>query len=172
MKKTKLLLVTSLMVLLTMGTVLVSAKKTETRYKASGTIDDYANTWSSEIISGRWSVAIKGDVLTYKGMYWELNLYEQPEDSPVGSVDIFTHRLTTSVFEFDVDGVLTFTGTAHVRKIWRKLAETTEILSFDPEFTITVTPESFLLVQPPPVLGDPFYGQDWDRTGTTTKLTQ
>lgn len=110
----------------------------------------------------RWSVTVKGDDLKYKARYKELNLYDgEPEYSPIGSVDIFTHNFTTKDFTL-ANEVLTFSGEIQVKKVWRKLDGTTEVVRWKRYVTITITPDTFYLDCAP------VYDQDWDRTGTTT----
>ena len=166
MKRINSLILTSILILSIFTIAPVYAKKTSS-YKASGTIDSYVDVWSSEIVSGRWSVNVKGEDLKYKAMYKELNLAEWPEDSPVGSVDIFTHRFSADGFDIDGD-TLVFWGTMHIRKVWRKLDGTTEVVGWDSYVTITITPDTFFLDSSPPGSGPGAYDQYWDRIGTTT----
>ncbi len=162
------LIVAAILILAISTVVPVSAKKTLQSYKASGTIDGYVDVWSSEIVSGRWSVNVKGENLTYKARYKELNLFDgEPEYSPVGSVDIFTHSFSADGFDIYGD-TLVFWGTTHIRKVWRKLDGTTEVVRRDSYVTITITETTFYLDYSPPGPGPGVYDQDWDRNGTTT----
>jgi len=167
LNKSKLMLMTILVILSTQ-IVPVSAKHNRPILIASGTIDGYVDAWSSEIISGKWSVHVKGDELVYKAMYKEHNL-DEIENSPVGSVDIFTHTLTTDMYEIDED-VLTFEGPMQVKKVWTKLDWTKEVRRWDSEVIITVTPDTFFLDSLPVGPGPGDLGQDWDREGTTTRF--
>ena len=167
MKKKSILVLALILTMTTITVLPISAKKPIT-YQARGTIDSYADAWSSEVISGSWSVRVKGDKLTYTAMYRELNL-DEIEDSPVGSVDIFTHKFTTDDFEIDGD-VLTFEGWIQVKKVWVKLDWKREVVRWDGHVTITITPDTYYLDSDPQGPGPGVLGQDWDRLGTTTRL--
>lgn len=163
--KSKLILLGVILLLLTQ-TVPISAKVNKPILTASGTIDSYEDTWSAEIISGKWSIQVKGDILIYKAKYKERNL-DEIEDSPVGSIDIFTHNLSTDSYEID-GNVITFEGTMQVKKVWTKLDWTKEVMYWDSDVKITVTPDKFFLDSLPFGSGPGTLDQDWDRTGTTT----
>ena len=154
-------MVVTLLFLLTQS-VTVSAKQDRLIFKASGTIDYYVDAESAEIISGHWSIQVKGEELIYKAMYKELNLDEEIEQSPEGSVDIFTHTLTTDAYELDED-VLTFEGDMQVKKVWTTLDWKKEVQYWDSYVIITVTPDEFFLNSYP---HDPD-PEGWDREGTT-----
>jgi hypothetical protein len=144
----------------------VSAKKT-TSYKALGTIDSYADAWSAVIVGGDWSVTVNNEgELQFTAMYHELNLNETEENSPVGSVDIFTFIVTTdNPDEYEIKGkTLTFSGTMQTWKVWTMIDWTTTVLSGPRDVTITITPTTFYMDT------DPAGGQDWDRYGTTTQF--
>jgi hypothetical protein len=158
------MLMTVILILLTQAAP-VSAKQEKLILKASGTLDSYVEAWSSEIISGKWSIQVKGDELVYKATYKELNL-DEIEDSPVGSVDIFTHTLTTDSYEIE-GNVLTLEGTMHVKKVWTKLDWTIEVQHWDSDIIITLTPDTFFLDSLPFGAGPGTLDQDWDREGTT-----
>lgn len=55
--RTRPIIVAAVLILAISIILPVSAKKT-TSYKASGTIDSYANAWSAVIVDGHWSVTI------------------------------------------------------------------------------------------------------------------
>ncbi len=168
--RTRALMVATALILAISIIVPVAAKK-PTHLEASGTIDGYVDAWSSVIVGGHWSVTVKEGVLQYTAMYHELNLAEDPEMSPVGSVDIFTHIFTTDdPDDYELKGnVLKFSGEMQVVKVWTKLDWTTEVIIRDPSLvTITITKDTFYLdsLPPGPVPGDP-WDQCWDRYGTT-----
>jgi hypothetical protein len=139
-----------------------------TSYNAMGTIDSYVDAWSAEVIHGDWSVKIIDDELVYRVTYSELNLNEVEELSPVGSVDIFTHTLTTDNFEIKYhpsspNHVLTFSGEIQYQKVMVKTDWTREIISRTYNVTITITPDTFFSHRPSLSGLD----QDWDLVGTT-----
>ena len=143
---------------------------TPTTYYAMGTIDSYVNVSSAEIMPGHWFVKIEDDELLYKATYYELNFDEKVEESPVGSVDIFTHTLSTSSFDIknyagSSNHVLTFSGMVQIRKVWVKPDWTREIVTREYEVNITITPYSFYLDWDPEDQSTSY--QDWDRVGTT-----
>ena len=162
--RVRALLVAAVLILAIYLVVPVSAKKNS--LTALGTIDGYVDAYSSVIVGGHWSVTVKDGVLNYSAMYHELNLAVGiPENSPVGSVDIFTHIFTTTDYEFK-GNVLTFTGTMHFWKVWAKLDGTTEVITGQKYHIITITKDTFFL--------DSYetdqFNQDWDRYGTTTRF--
>lgn len=167
--RTRALIVSTVLILAISIIVPISAKK-PTYYKASGTIDRYHDTWSSVIVGGHWSVTVNDDELQYAAMYHELNLDDAVEDSPVGSVDIFTHIFTTDdPDDYELKGnALTFSGMMQVTKVKTKLDWTTEVLFWGSQVTITITPNTFYLDSLPLGEGPGTLGQDWDRHGTTT----
>ncbi len=169
MKRKSILGLALLLTMAGVSTMLILANKPIT-YKAMGTIDSYVDASSAEIIPGHWSVKIEDDELVYRATYCELNLDEAVEGSPFGSVDIFTHTFTTDDFEFTQDAnsrnhVLTFSGNIEVRKVWVKPDWTREIVTWDYEAIITITPETFYFDWDPS--GQSSDPQDWDRVGTT-----
>ena len=169
--RTRSLIVAAVLILAISIILPVSAKKT-TSYKASGTIDSYADTWSSVIVGGHWSVTINKGVLQYTAMYHELNLDATIENSPVGSVDIFTHIFTTdNPDDYELKGnILTFSCTMQVWKVWTNPDWETEVVSWYRDDTITITPTTFYLDTNPPGSVPGAGGQDWDRIGTTTQF--
>lgn len=112
-------------------------------------------------------------MLQYTAMYHELNLDETEENSPVGSVDIFTYIFTTdNPDDYELKGkVLTFSGTIETWKVWTTISPdwaTVVLPRFSPA-TITITPTTFYMDTVPQGPG-PTGGQDWDRYGTTTQF--
>ena len=172
--RTRPLIVAAVLILAISIILPVSAKKT-TSYKASGTIDSYADAWSAVIVGGDWSVTINNEgVLQYTAMYHELNLDETEENSPVGSVDIFTYIFTTdNPDDYEVKGkVLTFSGTIETWKVWTTISPdwATVVVSGPRDVTITITPTTFYMDFDPPGPLPGADGQDWDRYGTTTQI--
>ena len=169
MKRKSILGLALLLTMAGVSTMLILAKKPIT-YKAMGTIDSYIDASSAEIIPGHWSVKIEDGELVYRAMYCELNLDEAVEGSPVGSVDIFTHTFTTDDFDViqDVSShnhVITFSGMIEVRKVWVRPDWTREILTWEYEAIITITPDTFYFDWDPSGQSPPY--PDWDRVGTT-----
>ncbi len=132
-------------------------------FEASGTIDGYVDAWSAMVVSGHWSVTIKEGVLEYKAIYFELNLDADEEDSPEGSVDIFTHTFTTNdPDDYELKGnVLTFSGTIERWKVWSKDGGTTEPVLANQFVSITITRETFFLDH------QTSGSQDWNKYGKT-----
>ncbi|MCK4817806.1 hypothetical protein KA005_18695 [bacterium] len=162
--KTKSILVLALILTIAGVSILSISAKKPIHYKAMGTIDSYVDAWSAEVIPGHWSVKIVDDVLVYSASYGELNLDEGVEGSPFGSVDIFTHTFTTDDFDIKYH-VLTFSGSIEVRKVWVKPDWTREIVTWDYDAIITITPDTFFFDWDPS--GESTSPQDWDRVGTT-----
>ena len=164
--RTRALIVATVLILAISIIVPISAKK-PTHLEASGTIDGYVDAWSSMIVGGHWSVTVKEGVLQYKAIYHELNLDEVAENSPVGSVDIFTHQFTTDdPDDYELKGnVLTFSGTIERWKVWSKVDGTTEPMLANQFVSITITKDTFFLDSFPPGPGPG--GNDGDRYGKT-----
>ena len=164
--RTRPLIVAAVLILAIAIIVPVSAKK-PTRLEASGTIDGYVDVPSAMIVSGHWSVTVKEGVLQYKAIYHELNL-DIIENSPVGSVDIFTHTFTCGPDDYELkDNVLTFSGTIERWKVWSKIDGTTEPLLANQLVSITITKDTFFLDSSPQGPGPGPSGNDWDRYGKT-----
>ena len=129
--------------------------------KASGTIDEYADAYSSYIMGGKWSVKLKGDTVTLRYSYMEYNL-DEIENSPPDTIDKFWNTLETT--DYTWDGVtLTFSGTRYTKKRWATMEGTYEIVRWESDVTVTVD-STGILVDNLPALG-----QDFDTLGTTLK---
>jgi hypothetical protein len=166
--RTRILIVSAVLILAIYIILPVSAETPY--YKASGTIDSYGDAWSAVIVGGHWSVTINEGVLQYTAMYHELNLDEDAESSPRGSVDIFTYIFTTEDYELK-GKVLTFSGTIEAWKVWTTIPDWTTVpVPGFRDATITITPTTFYMDTDPPGPGPGPDGQDWDRYGTTTQI--
>ena len=160
--RTRILIVSAVLILAIYIILPVSAEPSY--YKASGTIDSYGNAWSAVIVGGHWSVTINEGVLQYTAMYHELNLDATEENSPRGSVDIFTYIFTTEDYELK-GKTLTFSGEIEFSKVWTTNPDWATVPVTGTRLaTITITPTTFYMDT------DPSDGQDWDRYGTTTQL--
>ena len=169
MNKKTILILGCLLMLSTLSALPVSAKKGQ-YYIARGTIDSYVDAWSSEVKKGWWTVRVIEDNIEYSAFYQEKNLAEWPEDSPIGTIDLFWHTFTVEGQTLDGD-TLTFWGILHVEKLWCKLDGTRERVTWDTyPVTITINSDSFFLDSPPAGAGPDINGQDWDRIGTTKSI--
>lgn len=167
--KRNYLLALGLVVILTMLVLPASAKK-ENTYSAQGKLTDYEGAWTSRIVSGTWSVTvIDGQVVEFSIHYVEENLSSgEPENSPVGSKDIFWNDLTwASTPDISADKVLTFDCTGRVTKLWSTMDGGKEWVTWnsDPNiWHVTVGPDGILIEKPSS------YGENWNTLGTTTKI--
>lgn len=77
-------------------------------YSAYGTIDEYYDAASAEVVSGYWSLKATENRVWFEAIYWEKNLDSVAENAPVGSVDTFTLKLEynwRAVYEIDGDNL-------------------------------------------------------------------
>lgn len=96
----------------------VSAKRNPV-FRSNGKFDHY-NDWedlarSSEIIGGSWRVTVKDGMAMFSGSYREMNIREEVEMSPAGTVDIFVLTLESEDYWFEGDE-LVIQGSMHCRK--------------------------------------------------------
>ena len=129
---------------------------------AKGTVDEYADAWSSYIVGGKWSVKLKGDTVTLRYSYLEYNVDEEIEGSPSDTIDKFWNTLETSDYTWE-GGTLTFSGTRYTKKRWATMEGTYEVVRWERYVTVTVDSTGIF------VDSDPAAGQDFDVLGTTTK---
>lgn len=101
-KKASILVVVVLMALTTLGITMAKQPVTWENY-AYGTIDTYTAAYSAEVVNGYWNLKITDDRIHFHYGWLELNLDEDYESSPVGSVDelTFTNVGTPMIFEYD-----------------------------------------------------------------------
>jgi len=167
----KSLIVVLGLVMLFASTALLPAYAAKKTYKAGGIVTNYGNAWTSEIVSGHWSVTVVGNEITdFKLFYIEENLPdgESVENSPAGSRDNFWYTLT-SADNVKIDkGVLTFDCIMHIDKLWTKMDGTKEWYRWESAvFHIRVDSDEFVLDRPP-FEGSP--EQDFDVYGVTNHL--
>lgn len=161
------LVVLSLVVLLTSLVVLpVSAAKAT--YKAGGKVTAYADAWSSEIVSGHWSVTVEDGVVDFKVFYVERNLDWTVEDSPDGSIDLFWHTLTWASTPSINDDALTFSCTMTITKLKTMMDGSKEWVIWDTAELYVTIDEDGMWLDRPPFPSSP--GQDFDVLGVTNHL--
>ncbi|MFX0204151.1 MAG: hypothetical protein ACFFCW_49265 [Candidatus Hodarchaeota archaeon] len=160
MRKKKSLILIGIVVVLILVTVPIYATKPE-NYIAHGTIDSYADAYSSQIVGGNWIVQLVDDKIYFRYEYFEENIDPSVENSPEGSVDFFINTFTVDGYVLTGD-TLVFTGTKHVKKVWVKLDRTRELVQWD-RYPVTVTIDSNgIIIDLPPAAG-----QNFDTLGTT-----
>ena len=120
MRKTKLL--TLLFITACMLSVVpVMAKKGGVSVKANGKLTHYGDVWGdpgSVIVKGQWNLKIKDGVVDFGYYYLELNIYEDVEYSPEGTIDHFRGNLDVEGYAIYEDHVEIW-GTNYVdKKMW------------------------------------------------------
>jgi hypothetical protein len=120
MRNTKLLAL--LVISACMLTVVpVMAKKGGVTLKANGKLTHYPNVNedpASIILKGSWDLKIKDDVAEFGYYYQELNIYEEYEYSPAGTIDHFRGTLEVEGYQIYEDHVEVW-GQIHVdKKMW------------------------------------------------------
>ncbi len=169
--KSKMLL--ALVGLLIVPTLVISPVLAEDDvvYRANGRLERYADAWSSEVVNGRWNVEINqsdfGLTVVFFAFYRELNIDEEVENSPAGTIDTFKLTLIDyDLVEISDDVCVVSGATIHFRKKWWNLAtgkpERVEWELFDREITID---ESGILIDLEPAIG-----QNFDISGRTLSI--
>lgn len=120
MRKTKLL--TLLFITACMLSVVpVMAKKGGVSVKANGKLTHYADVNEdpgSVIVKGQWNLKIKDGDVDFGYYYLELNIYEDVEYSPEGTIDHFRGNLEVSEYIIH-DDYIEIWGINHVdKKMW------------------------------------------------------
>lgn len=126
MKKKSILILSTLLIASILAIIPTSAK---VEFKANGKITHYLpEVTSSAVVHGRWDVKIKDGEVEFKGYYTELNIEEEVEQSPPGTVDHFRLRFTDQYMYSIDDGVVTIWGTIHYdKKYWAVEGNTWDI---------------------------------------------
>lgn len=120
MRKTKLLTLLFIAACM-LAVVPVMAKKGGVSVKANGKLTHYADVNEdpgSVILKGQWDLKIKDGIVEFGYYYLELNIYEDVEYSPEGSIDHFRGNLEVEGYAIYEDHVEIW-GTNHVdKKMW------------------------------------------------------
>lgn len=120
MRKTKSILFV-VIIIASLFTVVPVAAKGKLEYKANGKITHYLpEVTSSMVLRGRWDLKIMNGVVDFKGYYHELNVEEDIEQSPAGTVDHFKLSFT-DLYRYMIydDGSVEVWGTIHYdKKYW------------------------------------------------------
>ena len=98
--KTKHVVMLSGLIIASMFVVSTGIAKQDAEWKdyAYGTLTDYENIASAQIVDGIWNLKIKGDTVWFYACYQEENLIEADENSPDGSIDILEFTLQGQPF--------------------------------------------------------------------------
>jgi hypothetical protein len=120
--KHKSVLILSVLITSMLIVVSVSAENGYEEFTANGKMTHYSNYESpergSEIVGGTWNVEIVDGVVDFNYFYRELNLREEVEYSPEGTVDLFKGYLTSEDFLIG-EGYVEIWGLLHVdKKMW------------------------------------------------------
>ena len=120
--KHKSVLILSVLLTSMLLVVSASAENGYEEFMANGKMIHYSNHDSpdrgSEIEGGTWNVVIVDGVVDFNYFYRELNLREEVEYSPEGTVDLFKGYLTSEDFGVG-EGYVEIWGLLHVdKKMW------------------------------------------------------
>ncbi len=143
-------------------------------YLANGTLVEYEDAWTAEIVRGWWNVEFIGDKVEFSAFYRELN-NDEWENSPVGTIDTFELTLIDYISVEIIDDECTISGaTLHVTKIWWNLAtgkpEPVKAYWF-PDMVRTVTiDESSIEIDLEPADPADWQWQDFDIIGSTLSI--
>jgi len=170
MKSKMLLALAGLLIVSMLFISPVSAQKVV--YRANGKLEQYAGTdLSAEVANGRWNVKIKeGDgpkVEFFEAFYRELNIDEEAERSPAGTIDTFKLTLTYyESVEIDDDECIISGATIHVEKKWWNLetGKPEHIKDFATWTDVEITIDSS------EILIDLPWTTDWDLSGPTLSV--
>ena len=140
MKKRSILILSILLTMTAVSFKPVNAKK-PIIYRASGTLDSYYDYTTAEIVGGTWTLEATENTLWFKAMYFERNLDEEAENSPVDSIDTFELKLGKIGFWF-IDGDTLFVlGYVRFKKEWAMMDGTTKTVIWWSGKGITVSPD-------------------------------
>jgi len=117
----KTILVLSCLLIASILPVMTVSGKGNLEFKANGKIDHYPNSQddpASVIVGGRWDMKVQDGKACFKGYYRELNIDEDVELSPEGSIDHFKLWLMSDDYWFEGDD-LVIHGVMYVdKKMW------------------------------------------------------
>ena len=116
------------------------------QFKANGRLTAYSNyddpDRGSEIVGGNWDVVIKDGVVSFKYFYKELNIREELEYSPEGTVDQFIGELAEgATYQIKIDHVDIW-GEIHIDKKMWFLDDYSSLPPFPPWFDLDWIPEN------------------------------
>ena len=129
--------------------VQVSAEIGDNEFVANGKMTHYSNYLDpdrgSEIVGGTWRVEIGDGVVDFNYFYKELNLREEVEYSPVGSIDKFKGYLTSDAYVIG-EGFVEIWGEIHVDKMMWFLDEYSDPLPdwLNPEWIPEHAPKAWI----------------------------
>ena len=127
--------------------VQVSAEPGDNEFVANGEMTHYSNyedpNRGSEIVGGTWHVKIGDGVVDFNYFYEELNLREEVEYSPEGSIDLFKGQLTSEDY-FIGEGFVEIWGTIHVDKMMWFLDDYSVPPWFDPDWVPEHAPVAWI----------------------------
>lgn len=162
-------------------TVQVMAADGGIQFKANGQLTAYSNyddpERGSEIVGGTWNVVIKDGVVNFKYLYNELNIREELEYSPEGSVDQFIGELAEgATYAMKIDHVQIW-GEIHIdKKMWFLDDYSSNPLPpwFDPDWVPENAPVAWIedfIVRDVHIVITPYYirieNGNLDKLGTT-----
>ncbi|MCK4829025.1 hypothetical protein KA005_75580 [bacterium] len=154
MKKRSILMLSILLTMTAVTFLPVNAAK-PIIYSASGTLDDYYDYATAEIVGGTWTLKATENKVWFEAVYQEKNLDEEAENSPVGSIDRFELKLGKIGFWFIEGDTLTVVGHVRFKKEWVMMDGTTKTVIWWSGKGIEVSPDSIRIAQYPwPTSGD------------------
>lgn len=173
----KILILAAIIVVFTTIGLTMAKQTTLWEHYAYGTIDTYTEVYSSEVVNGYWNLKITEGKIHFNYGWLELNLDEEIEDSPMGSIDelSFTNIAQPMYYNYDEDeNTLYMFLQVQVNKEWamfdgtytHRTWKTWEFVTIDfDDWTIhfdSYPPEGS---EPIVVPSDP-ETWDWDKEGT------
>jgi hypothetical protein len=175
-KKTLIPLVIAIAVFMTVGFTLAKQPAVWENY-AYGTIDTYTAAYSAEMVNGYWNLKITDGKIHFNYGWLELNLDEDIENSPAGSVDelSFTNIGPPMYYEYDEgENVLYMFLQIQVNKEWAMFDGSYSHKTWKSwQFVIIDFDAGTILIdayppegeEPPVIPSDPDTW-DWDKEGT------
>jgi hypothetical protein len=103
-------------------TTVIAKQPTDWEQYAYGTITEYDEAYSSEIVTGFWKLKVQDKKVWFEVNYMEKNLIEAEEGSPEDSVDTFEMTITGAkpfaMWTDEGEGQLYIFAKLQVKKTW------------------------------------------------------